>query len=151
MSLEDNIAAMARAPLFALLEAEALRLLAFAAETRNLRPGDVLFRRGEPSDGGFVVVRGAIALERAEGEAPLIARPGDLIGRNALFAPMTRPATATAQERSAALRIPPPLMRRVLEEFPRAAAAIQEALAQDLLDLSAELTRLEARFRSGPD
>ena len=65
MALEDDIATLAGAPLFHLLERDALRLVAFAAETRALRAGDVLFRRGDRSDGGHVVARGAIALPPA--------------------------------------------------------------------------------------
>ena len=37
MALDDDIAALAEAPLLSLLERDALRLLAFAAEARNLK------------------------------------------------------------------------------------------------------------------
>lgn len=147
MVLDDAIAAMARAPLLEHLDPEALRLLAFAAETRTLRPGQVLFREGEAAEAGCLVVRGRLVLEGAG--APVTAGPGDLVGRTALFTSTTRPATATAQGAATVLVIPHPLMRRVLEEFPQAAAAIQEALAADLDALSAELAGIEGRFRPG--
>ena len=62
MALDEDMALLARQPLLSLMERDALRLLAFAAESRILRAGDVLFRAGEPSDGAVLVVSGAIAL-----------------------------------------------------------------------------------------
>jgi CRP-like cAMP-binding protein len=144
MALNDDIEVLGQAPLFHLLDRDALRLLAFAADHRSLRAGDVLFRKGDRSDGGYVVARGAVALDAAEdGSSPaFIAGPGALIGQTALFARLARPATATAREPSAVLRITPSLMRRVLEEFPSAAAAIEQALADDLAQLTDGLDRV---------
>ena len=64
MALDDDIALLARQPLLSLMERDALRLLAFAAESRILRAGDVLFRAGEPSDGA---VSGRVRRDRADG------------------------------------------------------------------------------------
>ena len=44
MAFDTDIAVLAGAPLFNLLDRQPLRLLAFAAETRILQGGDVLFR-----------------------------------------------------------------------------------------------------------
>lgn len=141
MALDDDIAILARAPLFSLLDREALRLVAFAAENRAMRAGDVLFRKGDRSDGGYVVSRGAIALDARDDGSPatFIAGQGALIGRTALFTRVDRPATATAREQSTIIRVSPSLMRRVLEEFPGAADAMQEALADDLNRLTGSL------------
>lgn len=143
MALEHDIAVLSQAPLFHLLDRDALRLVAFAAEGRSLRPGDVLFRRGEPSDGGYVVRSGAVALDAEDGgSAPFVAGPGFLLGQAALFTAVDRPATARALEPSSVLRISPNLMRRVLEEFPAAAAAMQERLADELAELTQGLERV---------
>ena len=148
MALEDDIAALAGAPLLGHFDRDALRLLAFAAESRSLKAGDVLFRRGDRSDGGYVVTRGRIALDSGEDGDPtdFIAETGALVGRTALFVRVNRPATATARETSAVLRISPTLMRRVLEEFPEAAAAIQETLASELGLLSGGLEQIRRRL-----
>jgi CRP-like cAMP-binding protein len=145
MALEDDIATLARAPLLDLMERDALRLLAFAGEQRGLRQGEVLFRKGEPSDGGYVVMRGTIVLDA--GSAPAFsAERSTLIARTALFVPITRPATATAREPSGVLRIAPALMRRVLEEFPGAAEAVREAVAADLSTFARDLERVRRRL-----
>jgi CRP-like cAMP-binding protein len=145
LALDDDIARLAAAPVFGLLGRDALRLLSFAADHRALARGAVLFRRGDPSDGGYVVLEGRIALV-GTGEATTLAGPAALIGRSALFTPAPRPATATAQETSTLLRVTPALMRRVLEEFPEARQAVRRALADDLVDLGTGLERIRRRL-----
>lgn len=136
MSLDDTLALLSEAELFELVERDALRLMAFAAETRRLRAGEYLFREGERSDGGYVVVSGALAVGREGSEAVTVAGRGALIGRISLFVRMKRPVSAMARERSEVLRISPTMMKRMLEEFPAAAVAIRDALADDLAGLS---------------
>ncbi len=148
MALEDDIAILASAPLFSLLDRDALRLVAFASETRTYREGDVLFRKGDRSDGGYVVSRGAVVLDAADDGSPaaFVAGPGSLIGQAALFARVERRATATAREPSAVIRVSPSLMRRVLEEFPDAAAAIHDAMAEELDQLTEGLERVRRQL-----
>ena len=147
MALEDDIATLSGAPLFGLLDRDALRLVAFAAEARVLRTGDVLFRRGDRADGGYVVKFGSIALTQRDGGAPdFVAGPGAVIGRTALFARVTRPATATARELSTVLRVSPSLMRRVLEEFPAAAEAMRDVMEDELVHLTRGLEGVRQRL-----
>ena len=148
MALDDDITVLSQAPLFNLLERDALRLVAFASESRTYREGDVLFRKGDRADGGYVVSRGAIALDASDDGSPeaFLAGPGSLIGQAALFARIERRATATAREPSAIIRVTPSLMRRVLEEFPDAAAAIQETMAEELTRLTEGLERVRQQL-----
>lgn len=147
MSQDDDIAMLRQAPLFGLLEPDALRLIAFAAESRMLKRGDILFRKGDHSDGGYVVTKGAIALQKDNEKTPtFIAEEGCLIGQLALFLRIPRPATATAREPTSVLRVSPTLMRRVLEEFPNAAPSLQSVLAEDLSTLNVGLDRVRQRL-----
>jgi CRP-like cAMP-binding protein len=150
MALADDIAVLSNAALFNLMEHDALRLIAFAGEGVALDPGDVLFRRGERSDGGYVVMRGALALDTRDDGSPgaLVAGPGWLLGRSALFTRGARPATAVAREASALLRISPALMRRVLEEFPAAARALHREVSSDLTALSQGLETVRRRLEA---
>jgi len=152
MALEDDIAALSQAELFGLFEPEALKLLAFAAEPRALKAGDVLFRKGDRADGGYVVKSGNIILASDDNRAePFIATPGTLIGRMALFLRTARPATATASEPSTVIRISPTLMRRTLEEFPDCACIVHDALAEDLLELTDGLENVRKKFMNDED
>ncbi|MEE7475262.1 Crp/Fnr family transcriptional regulator [Methylobacterium hispanicum] len=143
MAIDDDIAVLAAAPLFRCFGRDALRLLSFAAERRDLAAEEVLFRRGEPADSGFVVVSGRILLAPpTAGAEPVAAGRAALIGQMALFVRGERPGEARAAEPTSVLRITPALMRRVLEEFPDAAAAIHDTLAEDLAGLAQGLERV---------
>jgi CRP-like cAMP-binding protein len=148
MALEKDIAILSQAPLFNLLNRDALRLVAFAAENRVMRAGDVLFRKGDRSDGGYVVSQGAIALDARDDGSPasFIAGPSALIGQSALFTRIERMATATAREPSTVIRVSPSLMRRVLEEFPDAATAMQNLMAEELNRLTDGLERVRQQL-----
>jgi len=134
MALDDDIALLARQPLLSLMERDALRLLAFAAESRTLRAGDVLFRAGEPSDGAVLIVSGAVVLSSREdgGPAEEIVGPGALIGEMALFAAVARPITAIAREPTQVMRLSRSVMRRVLAESPASAEAVAAAISERL-------------------
>lgn len=143
MGLDDDIAILAAAPLFGFLDRDALRLLTFAAERRELADGDLLFSRDDPADGGFVVMSGTIRLEpRVAGAEPVRAGRSALVGQLALFVRGTRPTGARAEGTAEVMRITPALMRRVLEEFPQAAQAVHDTLAEDLLALAADLDQV---------
>ncbi|WP_336488658.1 cyclic nucleotide-binding domain-containing protein [Methylobacterium nigriterrae] len=147
MALDDDIAILAAAPLFGLMSRDALRLLTFAAERRSLAAGDLLFARGERADGGFVVLSGTIEVSpRVSGGSAVAAGPSALIGRLALFLRGERPSDARAAAPAEVMRITPALMRRVLEEFPDAAAAIHDTLADDLAGLTRGLGRVRAQL-----
>ena len=146
MALDDTIALLRGAPLIGLFDTDALRLLAFSAETRRLRQGEVLFSRGDRSDGGYVVASGTIGIAVPGGQPDLLVGPGSLIGRIALLVRTERPATATAREPAELLRISPTLMRRVLAEFPSAANGLHDAMAEDLAGLTADLARVGDRL-----
>jgi CRP-like cAMP-binding protein len=121
--------------------------VAFAAEPRVLRSGDVLFRKGDRADGGYVVKFGAIALaQRDDGVPAFVAGPSAVIGQTALFARVTRPATATARELSTVLRVSSGLMRRVLEEFPAAAEAMRDVIEDELAELTRGLNGVRQRL-----
>jgi len=147
MSLEDDMVLLSRVAMLAGMERDALRLLAFAAETRQLRAGDVLFRKGEASDGGYVVAKGAIALIEDETKtADAIIGPGGLIGELALITDTKRPATAIAREPSSVMRITRSMFRRTMEEYPELAQRLATDLRHRVTAMSADLGRVKRRL-----
>ncbi|CAM5203443.1 cyclic nucleotide-binding protein [Bosea thiooxidans] len=145
MALDDDMALLGRQPLLSLMERDALRLLAFAAESRILRAGDVVFRAGEPSDGAILVVSGAIAITTQEDGQPAeeIVGPGAMIGELALFTSLPRQVTAIAREPTQVMRLPRSVMRRVLGESPDSAEAIMAAIGDRLRGFVGELKAVE--------
>jgi CRP-like cAMP-binding protein len=144
MGLEQDIDWLRRVPLLASLENDALRLLAFACDHRHLKSGDILFQRDEPTDGGYLVTSGSIALDAQDdgSPAPYIAGAGTLLGEAALFIRTYRPATAVAREPASVIKLPMSLVRRVLQEYPNAAVCVRSVLASRLGVLSGELSHV---------
>ncbi|WP_036286304.1 cyclic nucleotide-binding domain-containing protein [Methylocystis sp. ATCC 49242] len=138
MTLDDDISNLTRIPLFAIFEAGALRMLAFSSETRLMRAGDTLFRRGEPSDGGFILTMGTIALDPYDDGRPAarFVRPWALIGETALVAPSLRPVTAVAREPATVLRISRALFHQILEQHPVTAARTRDFFRERLVDFT---------------
>jgi CRP-like cAMP-binding protein len=123
------------------MDPEALRRIAFGAETRILRTGDVLFRNGDKSDGGFIVLSGSVALdEKNDGTPPSHMIPPDtLIGETALLIETERAGTAIAREPSTVLRISRDLFRRVLRDDPQSAVRVRAIMAEELKTLVTQL------------
>src|SRR5579862_8333917 len=99
MARDDDLHDLTRHPVLAALEPDALRFVALSADQRILRSGEVLFYRDEPSDGGYFLRSGSLALELGGAAADdKILQPPALIGEMALIAPTRRPASAIARE-----------------------------------------------------
>ena len=144
MALDDDIRKLARISFFRAMENDALRLIAFGAETKILRAGDVLFRRGDKSNAGFIVLNGAIALdEKGDGSPPSqVVRADALLGEVAMLVETEWPATAMAREPSTVLKISRDLFHRVLREYPQSAQHVRAAVADELRSFLRELGEL---------
>src|SRR5215216_4087025 len=131
MSIDDDIAFLERVPTLALLGPEALRILAIGAESRYVHDGDVLFREGDVADAGYVVQEGSFTLAAVNsrgGAEKTAVGPGALLEELALLIETVRPATATATEPSAVMRIPRKLFLKMLEGYPDAARRLREMI-----------------------
>jgi CRP-like cAMP-binding protein len=151
MSLDEDLRNLSRIPALAVLETDARRLIAFTGESRVLRKGDILFRKGETADGGFIVQSGCIALLAGEGDDATVTEtvyPHTLIGEISLISDVERPVTAFASEPSTVLKISRVLFHRVLKEHPISAARLKAFLEKRLQDFSRELTESPL---AGPD
>ena len=151
MALHDYVYQLRQVELFQALSMEAVRLIAFSAEARILRVGDVLFHEGEAAGEGYVVLSGVLALTHsgAPDSDVQLAGPGSLVGEMALLAATERPATAIAREATGVLRIPRTLFHRVLQEFPECAVRMRAELAARTLRMSVTLDAFGNRFVSG--
>jgi CRP-like cAMP-binding protein len=139
MALEADIRHLSRNPTFAALEADALRELAAGAETVMLRKGEILFRRDDVSDGGYLLVFGSILLETDPGQGEQIVRPPTLIGDTALITKTRRPVTATAREQCSLLKISRLHFLSVMNDFPRSAERLKRIISDRLVQFLREL------------
>jgi CRP-like cAMP-binding protein len=145
MSIEDDVVLLERVPTLRLLGAGSLRMLAIGSEQRGFARGDVLFNVGDEADAGFVVQRGAFRIEDGAG-AEMTAGPGALIGELALITAMARPASATAIEHSAVIRIARSLFQRVLESDPAAARRLRDEFASRTSQIASDILMAGAKL-----
>ena len=94
MSLESDVRRLSGTRPFDMLPREALQLLAFSCERRQLKAGQTLFAAGEPADGAYFLLHGELVLS-ADGEERRVAA-GALIGETALIVDVMRGAGARA-------------------------------------------------------
>lgn len=145
MSIEDDIQTLARVPLFQSLDLEALRILAFSSDSRTVAAGDVLMRKGKPSEGGFLIMRGSVLLDGVGEDTtnPFIAKPGSLIGEINLITDIPCRINAVMREKGEVVAISRTLFRRVLAGYPSSAAQIRKNMAERLQATVKQLTTVE--------
>jgi CRP-like cAMP-binding protein len=145
MSLDRDMALLARVPLFSELGNEHLRLLAFSAVRTELLVDQMLFREGSPATSGFVVASGELELSTGQGrnrQVLLTCGVGSLVGEIALFVETRRPATATAVKHSEVLEINRAMVVRMLNEYPHVAMRLRATLAERLRATVGELNQV---------
>src|SRR5271154_3597438 len=143
MGLEADVRRMARTHPFDLLPREALQLIAFSCTKTVLKSGQTLFVEGEPADAAFFILSGEIDLTAPGAERRVGA--DSLIGGTALVTDIDRRASARATQDLTVLRVPREVFRRVLSEFPQAAAEIRAAAAVRVRGLIDQLEAVRAR------
>lgn len=157
--LADRLELLARAPLFSVLEADDLRLLAEKFHPVRYRRAEMIFREGEPAERLFLIERGRVKLSIASpsGGELLIAvlAPGQIFGELAVIDRGPRAMDARAMEDCEVwaldadvfwtmLENRPPLARRLLELMARRLRRADRA-SQDLVFFDAP-TRLARRL-----
>jgi CRP-like cAMP-binding protein len=150
LSLNDDIALLSLVPLFADIDDDKLRLIAFGAERRRLSRGQQLFREGAPADCAFAIASGSFSLTRSQvdGSVEVV----DTVGRGTLLSELAmisfveRKFTATAEEDSEVIRINRPLFRRMLEEYPEVAVVVEARIKDNLQTMIRNVQKLAPEF-----
>jgi len=147
MSIEDDVALLARVPTLRLLGGEALRMLAIGSEQRRVGSGEFLFKQGDEADCGYVVQGGAFRINDGL-SAETVAEPGTLIGELALVVAMRRPSNAEALEQSTVIRIARSLFQRVLESDPAAAKRLRDEFATRSSQIASDILVAGAKLNN---
>ena len=149
MSLEDDMRVLSRVGLFNGFTREQLRLMAFGAENVSLHAKRVLYAEATPADCAFIVASGEIELYRdEEGERRVLDTmgPNAILGEFALIADGERLTSAVAKTDAELIRLNRSMFRRILEEYPQTATALQERITDNLQTLISDLANAAERL-----
>ncbi|MHB1220301.1 MAG: cyclic nucleotide-binding domain-containing protein [Alphaproteobacteria bacterium] len=135
MSINEEVDALRRIPLFSNLEPSKLKLLAFTSERLTYAKGQAIFRQGDMGDAAYIVLEGqADVMIGAADSQRKVATIGkhSIIGEIAVLCDVPRTATVVAADKLVALKISKDLFLRMVKEFPQMAVEIMRELARRL-------------------
>lgn len=150
MSLNEEVELLRRIPLFTKIEASKLKLLAFTSQRLTYKPGDVLFRQGDPGDAAFVIIGGEadVMVDTPGGQLKVAhLKQNDFVGEIAILCDVPRTATVIASTEVTTLRIEKDLFFRLITDFPQIAIEIMRVLAHRLERTTADLRSLSAKLK----
>ncbi|OJT98102.1 MAG: protein kinase [Rhizobium sp. 63-7] len=150
MGLQDDIRILSTVPLFAGMNDDQMRLVAFGAERRHLSAGQTLFREKAPAECAYIVAEGRIELlANGRDGKPVLKEtvgPGMLLSELALMTLVERKYTAVAQGDAEVLRITRALFQRLMEEYPVVAVRAEARLRDNIAGMIDDIAALERFF-----
>ncbi len=149
MSIQDEVAVLRRIPLFAHIDAQKLKLLAFTSERIVYEPGQTLFLQGEEGDASFVIIDGQadILVDSPQGPVSVAkVERNAIVGEVAVLCDVPRTATVKAFTRLDTLRVTKAQFLSLLTEFPELTVEIMKILALRLTKTSTELSQARSRL-----
>jgi CRP/FNR family cyclic AMP-dependent transcriptional regulator len=145
MRSEEVVELLGNVPVFSTLVHDDLERIAQFAVPREFEPGEVVFREGDASDTCYVVRDGRARALRThrDGRTLTLATfgPGDIFGELALFEDEKRSATVEATERTTAVAVLGPDMRRLMAEHAEISSRLVIALGRRLRETNERLSR----------
>ena len=128
-----------RFPLLAELDASDREALYELLEVQTLRKGRSIYRETGEADGLVLIVSGSVALSsRRTGKEPASLPEGSLLGAASLLSMGQRESTAKAEADCEVALLSRNAYRRLVEDYPRTACRLTEAIARDLSSLLRE-------------
>jgi CRP/FNR family transcriptional regulator, cyclic AMP receptor protein len=134
--------ALARVPLFSMLDKKELQLIAAGCQERSYPAGTTLFSQGDAGVGLYVLKSGSVHLlqaknpDRAEEDLGIV-EPGDILGEMALLDDLPRSATAIAVDDVSAILLPVWEFRSILRNHSDIAIKLLSVLSRRLRKVEA--------------
>lgn len=150
MTLDDEVSCLRAVPLFAKVDANKLKLLAFTSERLEFAPGETLFEQGEAGNSAYIILEGeaAVLIESPHGRVRVATlHQYAIVGEIAMLCDVPRTATIEATTPLTALKISKDVFMRLVHDFPDMAVEIMRELARRLDETTQQLR--EAKMASG--
>ncbi len=146
-TLEDEVLALQRVPMWQGIDPRRLKLLAFTSERLDFDEGQVLFTQGDPSDAAYVLLEGVADVMVSGVDGPVkVAQIGryQMIGEMGLLTNGSRSATVVAAAPTAVLRIDKDVFFELMRQFPQMSLAVMVELARRLEQSNARLSLIRS-------
>lgn len=144
MSLDTEVDALKKVPLFANIETSKLKLMAFASERLTYKPGQTLVKQGEQGDAAYIILEGEadVVINQEDGSEVVVAalKRHAVLGEIAILCDVPRTATVRAREQTQALKITKDLFFRLVQDFPQIGLEVMRILAARLEKTTQDLT-----------
>lgn len=147
MSLDSEVEALKKVPLFRGVDDAKLRLLAFISERVSFRPGESLCEQGETGDVAYIILGGEAEVQIGTNhgrETVAVIKQYDVVGEIAILIDVPRTASVVATSEVLALAIAKDNFLKILKNFPDMAIEVMRVLAHRLERTTREVGRLRA-------
>jgi CRP-like cAMP-binding protein len=147
VTLDAEVDALRRVPLFRGIDATKLRLLAFISDRTRFTPGEHLCDQGDEGDSAFIILAGEaeVRVSTPDGERA-VARLGEnsIVGEIAILCDVPRTATVVATKEMDVLTVSKDDFLRLLKEFPDMSLEVMRTLAKRLDRTTQDLVALQS-------
>ncbi len=150
MTIQKDVDALRRIPLFARIDPTKLKLLAFTSDRLEFEPGERLCSQGEPGDAAYIILEGTARVLVETPEGPLeVARLGEnaIVGEIAILCDVPRTASVEAVTPLTALRISKDGFFNLVSQFPQIAMEVMHELARRLHQTTQQLGEAKSRLQ----
>jgi len=142
VTIDAEVQALSRVPLFEGLEANKLRLLAFISDRMEFQDGEHLCHQGDNGDCAFVVLSGEVAVFVDKNQVAQVGQYA-IIGEIAILCDVPRTATLRSVGTTHILAIYKDDFLKLIEEFPNVSLEIMRVLAIRLEKTTRELAQIK--------
>ena len=135
--------AMALSPVFRPFPEAERKLIMSRFRSREVAPGDLVIREGEPSDGLYVVLGGEVAVVKRKGPTEVEVgrlREGDLFGETSCLRKSPATATVRALRRGTLLRLPRSEFDELVVTYPQILELVADLSEERVESLDAILS-----------
>lgn len=152
MTLDIEVDALRKVPIFKGIEQAKLRLLAFISERMNFDAGEDLCVQGEPGDTAYVILDGTadVVVNTPQGPRRVAqVKQNDFVGEISILCDIPRTATIRAKTDLGVLAISKDNFLKMLREFPEMGFEVMRVLAQRLEKTTRDLAEVRSRLPDG--
>lgn len=138
MLIQDEVRRLRSLPLFSEVDPGRLKLLCFTSARESFEPGEVIFHEGDPGFGAYVIMSGAVEVDKGDQQEPFTKAASErevaVVGQSSMLAEQPRGATVTALTPVEALHIRSECFFKIMSSCPQSSERMIRSLGAQIHD-----------------